>query len=72
MSERGFTTNIQWKGTDVCMDFNCPECKGYSHIDGFFANYIRCLHCKAVYQMPTDLPVERVSFAPQAPLEGEP
>lgn len=27
---------IQWKGTDVCMDFHC-ECGVHMHFDGDFA-----------------------------------
>ena len=30
-------TFIQWKGTDLCMDFYCPECGDHSHFDGEFA-----------------------------------
>ena len=28
-------TFIQWKGTDVCMDFHC-KCGAHLHIDGMF------------------------------------
>lgn len=30
---------IQWKGTDVCMDFHC-ECGEANHYDGYFAYQI--------------------------------
>lgn len=55
-----FTTFIQWKGTDLCMDFNCPECGAHSHFDGFFGYVIECRKCKALFEMPTDVPVKRV------------
>ena len=45
---------IQWKGTDVCMDFHC-ECTAHLHFDGYFAHYIECPHCRSVWQMPINL-----------------
>jgi hypothetical protein len=42
---------IQWKGTDVCMDFHC-ECGAHCHFDGYFAYTVRCPHCAAVWEMP--------------------
>ena len=56
-----WTTNVQWKGTDLCMDFNCPACGGYTHFDGMFAHNIQCSACGAVFEMPTDLPLQRVA-----------
>ena len=50
-----FTTFIQWKGTDLCMDFNCPECGGHSHFDGMFAYSIQCPHCETYYKMPSEI-----------------
>lgn len=55
-----WTTNVQWKGTDLCMDFWCPACGQYSHIVGFFMDIIDCDHCYARFEMPTDLPLKRV------------
>lgn len=68
-----FTTNVQWKGTDLCMDFNCPACGEFSHFDGMFAYVIRCPHCKALYRMPAELPIVKIDALPDdAPfLEGE-
>jgi hypothetical protein len=43
---------MQWKGTDVCMDFHC-ECGHDNHYDGFFAYIIRCAGCGLKWQMPT-------------------
>lgn len=42
---------IQWKGTDVCMDFYC-ECGAHCHFDGYFAYVVKCPHCEIVYEMP--------------------
>ena len=42
---------IQWKGTDVCLDFNC-ECGGTCHFDGYFAYVIECPHCDKRWEMP--------------------
>lgn len=54
------TTFIQWKGTDLCMDFYCPECNEHSHFDGMFAYHIRCPYCRTVFQMPTDVGVKKL------------
>lgn len=53
-----FTTFIQWKGTDLCMDFNCPACGEHSHFDGYFAYHVECGQCGARWEMPTDVPVK--------------
>lgn len=42
---------IQWKGTDVCMDFRC-KCGAHCHFDGGFAYFVKCPHCDRVYEMP--------------------
>jgi uncharacterized Zn finger protein len=42
---------IQWKGTDLCMDFSC-ECGESGHFDGAFAYAVRCRNCGAVWEMP--------------------
>ena len=44
-------TFIQWKGTDVCMDFTC-ECGAGCHIDAEFCYYVRCRKCGATWKMP--------------------
>lgn len=35
---------IQWKGTDLCMDFDC-SCGNSFHIDEYFCYVIKCLAC---------------------------
>ena len=41
---------IQWKGTNVCMDFHC-ECGGVSHIDAEFLYFIECGYCRQKYEV---------------------
>ena len=53
--------NIQWKGTDVCCDFVCPECGEQDHIDGFFVYAIKCCACGSVWRLPTSLELERIA-----------
>jgi hypothetical protein len=55
-------TFIQWKGTDVCIDFYCP-CDadvGGGHFDGFFGYFLRCPNCGAVYEMGTQVKARRL------------
>ncbi len=42
---------VQWKGTDVCMDFHC-ECGTHCHFDGDFAYTVKCPTCLTVWEMP--------------------
>lgn len=51
---------VQWKGTDVCMDFHC-ECGAFCHFDGFFAYTVQCPHCKTVWEMPSKIYPRKVS-----------
>ena len=41
---------IQWKGTDVCMDFRCV-CGDNCHFDGYFAYVVEC-SCGRRWEMP--------------------
>lgn len=54
------TTFIQWKGTNLCMDFYCPECGEHSHFDGYFAYAIECPYCETQFKMPQDVPVTKI------------
>lgn len=58
-----WTTFVQWKGTDLCMDIYCPNCGKSGHIDGMGVHAIRCARCNAIYRMPTDLRLERTSLS---------
>jgi hypothetical protein len=42
---------VQWKGTDLCMDFQC-ECGESMHFDGYFAYVVQCPHCLVEWEMP--------------------
>ena len=57
---------IQWKGTDVCMDFHC-ECGAHLHFDGYFAYHVECPYCQALYQMPSNLFPRRIEDTGQTP-----
>lgn len=57
-------TFVQWKGTDVCLDFYC-ECGYQSHYDGFGAYKVKCPQCSEVWSLPTILPVMRASDIPE-------
>ena len=50
---------IQWKGTDICMDFWCP-CGAEMHFDGDFAYYVGCPACRTIYRMGTQVIVRKV------------
>jgi len=52
-------TFIQWKGTDVCMDFRC-ECGHANHYDGYFAYNIKCGHCGSVFELGTQVTATKV------------
>jgi phage FluMu protein Com len=65
--ERKGNTFIQWKGTDVCIDIHCPNCKAHSHIDDYYMYYFKCAKCGKIYAMSQsvemiDLPKEHVEF----------
>ena len=53
---------IQWKGTDVCMDFRC-DCGESSHYDGMFAYAIKCGGCGQLWEMPSNLFPRKVKKA---------
>lgn len=50
---------IQWKGTDACIDLRC-KCGETGHFDGFFAYFVKCPKCGAVYKMPELLTLTEV------------
>lgn len=44
------STYIQWKGTDLCMDWYCIH--GHqNHFDGDFAYTVTCEKCSEVYEL---------------------
>ncbi len=50
---------LQWKGTDVCLDFRCA-CGEGGHFDGYFAYHLRCTNCGRVYTMPSTVVLSEV------------
>lgn len=68
--EPGWTTFIQYKNTELCMDFNCTECGSSNHYDAAFAHLIKCGGCSAVFQMPTDVPLRLVTARSPATFDG--
>lgn len=54
---------VQWKGTDVCLDFRCP-CGYDGHLDGYFAYALQCKRCGAVYEMPANIYPRRIEPNP--------
>lgn len=57
--------NIQWKGTDVCLDFHCScqrDKQAYSaHFDGYFADHLECSECGARYVLPQGFTLRAVN-----------
>ena len=54
---------IQWKGTDICMDFHC-KCGHHNHYDGYFAYFVQCFNCKQIYKMVESIEMEEIDNAP--------
>lgn len=50
---------IQWKGTNVCLDFWCA-CGEAGHYDGDFAYHLKCPTCGQVYEMGTQVIARKV------------
>lgn len=50
---------IQWKGTDVCLDFHC-ECGRHSHLEGRFGYVVECIGCGALYEMGTQVKARKM------------
>jgi len=53
---KGCRNFIQWKGTDVCMDFHCI-CGNMFHIDDDFTYAVKCLKCNKVWELGTEVSV---------------
>lgn len=48
---------IQWKGTNVCLDFWCA-CGVHLHHDGDFAYRLECPDCGRMWEMPSSFALE--------------
>ena len=57
-------TFVQYKGTDLCMDWSCsctPPSQDFKfHIDAYFAGVLKCPDCGAVWQLPQALEFTRL------------
>lgn len=51
--------HVQWKGTDICMDFRC-ECGADGHLDGCFIYAVKCKACGAIWELPINIFPRRV------------
>lgn len=56
-------TSIQWKGTNICVDFECP-CGRSAHMDTYFLYAVVCPDCGRRWELDPTLLVREV-------LEGE-
>lgn len=69
------TMFIQWKGTDLCIDFHCPcqpdEIKFSAHFDGYFAHALRCPACGSVYELGTQVRARLIDFDPEGRINVE-
>lgn len=66
--------HIQYKGTDICMDFRCACAiedgdDGFGHFDGYSAYSIKCSNCGRLYEMPTTIELTPVDSASHDPIE---
>ncbi|KQP81594.1 hypothetical protein [Aeromicrobium sp. Leaf291] len=50
---------IQWKGTQVCLDFRCP-CGADGHLDATFAYFVLCPVCGQEYELGTQVIARKV------------
>jgi hypothetical protein len=62
---------IQWKGTDICMDFWC-DCGTQNHYNGYFAYYVQCKGCKQVYKLDSKVMMQKSELnKDHSPLQDE-
>jgi len=45
---------VQWKGTNVCLDFHC-SCGAQAHFDGYFCYAIQCAECGKIYAVHPEI-----------------
>lgn len=50
---------VQYKNTDICLDFYC-RCEAQLHYDGYFAYVLQCPYCETKWEMPCYI-IPRVS-----------
>ncbi len=57
-------TYVQWQGSDLCLDFNCP-CGNWGHLDVGFLFALRCASCGRSWRIAPALLVSELK-------EGDP
>lgn len=72
--EEAFKARVQWKGTDVCLDWEC-ECGSDWHVDAYFAYSVKCKDCGNVYALNPNIEMIRIIQEPNGqdycePIEG--
>lgn len=55
---------VQFKNTDICIDFWC-KCGAEGHYDGYFASNVQCPSCGETFSLPHTLQLG--SANPEAP-----
>lgn len=53
------TVYVQYKGTDICLDFTC-SCGAGGHFDGYHAYSVTCGSCGQVWLLPQSLALTRL------------
>ncbi len=48
---------VQHKGSKLCVDITCPNCREHSHWDQDFMYALRCPHCGSVLVLGSSLPI---------------
>lgn len=67
--EESYRVYIQYKGTDICMDFHC-ECGNDTHFDGDFTYAVRCPYCKGVYELSSYINTRKLTPEEEAKNKG--
>lgn len=67
------SNNVQWKGTDLCLDLYC-DCGMSSHADGYSFSYVQCPGCDVIYKLQHNVPMTKVQrhddYVPDHPLRA--
>lgn len=50
-----WNVNIQYKNTNICLDFYCPACGAEGHYDGYFGQVLTCPGCGKLWQLPNEI-----------------
>lgn len=56
---KNYRADVQWKGTNICMDFVCP-CGQDSHFDGFTFGYVKCFKCGQNFELDYRIAITQI------------